>query len=101
MGEDGMSAHTKGPWIAADRVVVTTLDSHGYMTWLANCAVGGNGADEQLANARLIAAAPCLLAACQAMIGSNEFNQDVWNIIYAAVDKATRVEPKKATGEQE
>jgi hypothetical protein len=59
---------TPGPWTAADRVVVTTIESNGFATWLANCAVGGSGCDQQLANAHLIAAAPELYEALRSVL---------------------------------
>lgn len=61
---------TKGPWTAADEVVVVTPHTHGYSTWIANCAVGGASGDERKANAKLVAAAPSLLEALEALFGS-------------------------------
>jgi hypothetical protein len=57
--------HTKGPWVAASR------DGE---PWVENedgdyiCAPHGYDFDEDLANAKLIAAAPDLLAACEALL---------------------------------
>ena len=65
-----MTAHTPGPWTAIDNLVVVTEDTHGYSTWLANLSVGGNSRIEQYSNARLMAAAPCLLAALKVLVES-------------------------------
>lgn len=54
-----MSAHTPGPWIATGRVI-----SGGNPEFLiCETTCGRSLRDEDLANARLIAAAPDLLAA--------------------------------------
>ncbi len=88
---------TEGPWTAADRVVVTTIEKNGFATWLANCAVGGQGGKEQLANARLIAAAPdlfealqearAMLAACELSEPDDEY-QASWDRGLATIDAA-------------
>lgn len=45
--------------------------------------------DELLANAKLIAAAPDLLAACKAALGAFEHNHAInWDDLQAAIDKA-------------
>jgi hypothetical protein len=67
-----MTAHTPGPWTAIDNLVVVTEDTHGYSTWLANLAVGGNSRIEQYSNARLMAAAPELLKALLAIVESSD-----------------------------
>lgn len=54
------ASFTAGPWTQCDRVVVVVPETHHYGTWIANCAVGGSGGQEQLANACLIAAAPAM-----------------------------------------
>ena len=85
--------HTPGPWLADP-------DDRAGMEW--NIHIGRrNDPDERIcfmtsdgpveANARLIAAAPDLLEACQAFV---EFNAGVNNQMMksarAAIDKATR-----------
>ena len=93
--------HTPGPWTQADRVIVTTHETHGYATWLANCAVGGLSEAEQLANAQLMRAAPELLEALQAML--EQFNYSTVAGLFhdesMAIMKA-REAIAKATGEQ-
>lgn len=63
-------AHTPGPW------AVDEIRSVQAITWCGEVCiadVGGNAdEEEQLANARLIAAAPDLLAACEAMIAAEK-----------------------------
>lgn len=94
--------HTPGPWSRADSVVVTTMETHHYMTWIANCSVGGAGSSEQLANARLVAAAPELLDALKDAIeliesldGKDNSCAPMTDIsdLRAIVAKATGVKP--------
>lgn len=87
--------HTPGPWTAIDSIVVTTFETHGFATWLANCAVGGESLDQKLANARLVATAPELLTALQETLALLE----TFSPQGAAVDKARAV-IAKATGEK-
>lgn len=67
---------TPGPWRACDRVVVVTVEDHGFGTWIANCAVGGSGGDEQLANSFLIGAAPDLYAVVKRLDAANGLDAD-------------------------
>jgi hypothetical protein len=94
-------AFTPGPWTQADRVVVAIPETHGYATWLANCSVGGCSAAEQLANARLIAAAPelyeageyalkCIESSDEHRAGNPAFEQAA-TMLRAALRKATGV----------
>jgi hypothetical protein len=85
-----MAEHTPGPWrvvtashgrtvgvVADDQVTVVTIRS---------------ASDEDRANARLIAAAPALLAACKALVRRNQKHADLDRAIAAgeaAVAKAT------------
>lgn len=111
-----MSAHTPGPWTIANypHAVVVQTESHKKTAYGASryAAIGGfDRSDpeqmaEALANARLIAAAPELLEACQAMIEWDAREQDHavdFNARMAlcriAFDKA-RAAIAKATGEQ-
>ena len=103
--------HTKGPWTQADRAIVTAHETHGYATWLANCAVGGLSEAEQLANAQLMHAAPELLEALQriekriayyASLADGEApNIEQWSYTDQSGDVAfARAAIAKATGEQ-
>jgi hypothetical protein len=65
---------TPGPWRAADRMVIVVAETHGYDTCIANTAIGGSGAQQQRANARLVAAAPALFDALQ----------ETWRVLRAA-----------------
>ena len=93
-----MSAqHTPGPWeifpayTNANRFPVGVNHQDGSATIFAEVN-GKGGKDEQnIANARLIAAAPELLAVCQALTGPNW--PDIVAVImqaHAAVAKATQ-----------
>ena len=103
----GISKHTPGPWI-----VCTPSDSTDYLcieedsqlvgeaSTIAEVNLGGEGISEQIgsANARLIAAAPDLLAALQEIIKQaddpdNEADDELvsqidWQGIRAAIAKA-------------
>lgn len=70
-----MSKHTRGPWIAYETQIVKARveieQSHGTMKTneYPIAAVNANLPEQEaLANARLIAAAPELLAACRDML---------------------------------
>ena len=69
--------HTPGPWTAEERderILIWSDGSHDYLAALSLDADGADEevadayADERQANARLIAAAPDLLAACEAAL---------------------------------
>ena len=57
---------TRGPWRAIDKMIVVVEETHGYSTCIANAQIGGSNGETMAANAHLIAAAPDLLAACEA-----------------------------------
>lgn len=94
-----MSAHTPGPWTQIDQLVVVQPPEHDYSTWIANASVGGESRATQIANARLIAAAPDLLAAGQAAlqlmeqlnrgIGARDGTWQEVDLLRAAIAKAT------------
>ena len=98
-----MSKHTPGPWLT-DRNNVHTgqiatihhcLNNDWVEIWTDKWADTGLGEAEQEANARLIAAAPELLEACQAInaLDPQESSTGDWNeafkLIAAAITKAT------------
>lgn len=85
--------HTQGPWAQIDGIVVVTPETHGYGTWIANCAVGGNTQEEKLANAKLISAAPDLLTALRAVLSVADRKTDEFDLARAAIAKATGVQP--------
>lgn len=105
-GELQMSAHTPGPWwvgLSADRTpLVYTKDlssvAHIYMrrTELARQAL----VEETDANARLIAAAPDLLAAAQEALALLREGANGWgvskDILNAAIAKATAAPPTRS-----
>lgn len=65
---------TRGPWRAADKMVIVVAETHGYDTCIANTAIGGSGGEQQRANARLVAAAPALFDALE----------QTWRVLRAA-----------------
>lgn len=103
-----MSKHTPGPWLieaqnshtGAIATVHNTTDVWVEI-WSENWIVTGMGPEEQSANARLIAAAPELLAALQAVLAEIErpnrpYSTDSWlpshlaHQVRVAVANATR-----------
>ena len=90
------SKHTAGPWRTFNGTDVYPDDNDTEATrHIADCSMAGViGGDEQLANARLVAAAPDLLAACQAVL--DEFPafdgkriESIKRICRDAISKAT------------
>ena len=89
-----MSEHTKGPWTLAPfgRGVDVISDDDCGPRIIAECkARNGSELESCEANARLIAAAPSLLAACKAakarmLNGGN--NADTLRMVRAAIAKA-------------
>lgn len=95
-----MSKHTPGPWAISGDETVTVRDTQdGYVAllgWLKGRHIGPcRSAAEVYANARLIAAAPELLEACEGLLGLAE--RDGW--LHVAVN-AARAAIAKAKGEQ-
>jgi hypothetical protein len=72
--------HTLGPWYIRG----TTNDSESVVTGSANglwATVEGPNDETRLANARLIAAAPCLLAALQRLVHPMADDDDLENAL--------------------
>lgn len=66
-----MSAHTAGPWEASDRGDYGDFDGNSNVITADDrriAVVQNSGTEEADANARLIAAAPCMAAALDVMI---------------------------------
>lgn len=82
-----MSEHTPGPWDShkSDEVMAGDWDKHIATAWNNNTIEP----DEATANARLISAAPCLLAACEKALAvfGNEILSD-----RMAIEQAERFE---------
>ena len=94
-GNQLVSAHTPGPWLVSDEyqgahallgVYIDQKNSGRVARTFANCLVKTDA--ECRANARLIAAAPDLLAALQRIAAIQEISLSV-EIARAAVAKAT------------
>lgn len=82
-------SYTKGEWLFGHNVGVYCSGKH-----IADIAQSESGFDETLANARLIAAAPDLLEACELALSlfslpSNEITKEDLKEIQAAINKAT------------
>mgnify|MGYP001260829464 CR=1 FL=1 len=98
-----MSKHTPGPW-----TVRRSMPEDGYDCWFISACplpnrevdigdvAGGYPHEQKEANARLIAAAPELLAALSAMLTHMGMDEDEWN--KPTYDQA-RAAIAKATGE--
>jgi len=88
-----MSAqHTPGPWVNHGRIQQPGLphSSVGARTLIARVYSEAFGDTEQeAANARLIAAAPDLLAALQAVVRVADRKTDEFDLAHAAIAKAT------------
>jgi hypothetical protein len=102
--------HTPGPWTFEakfnDHVIKGIPNDNGYEEYVASTWGG-----ERQADARLIAAAPELLAALDAMVKrieyysamgeANQVNIEQWEYTEGSVDmRAARAAIAKATGEQ-
>lgn len=99
------AAHTPGPWAVGpiDDTVVTHIGANGQRYEIADITGDYNQPDEwpvMEANARLIAAAPCLLEACSDWIKwlfADDFREDAADY-EARMLNAMRVAIAKATG---
>jgi hypothetical protein len=80
-----MSQHTPGPWFVGASGVTVYGGSRG-------CQIVQQDSEmligEKIANARLIAAAPELLAACLSFIDPGLSNDDSYKLVKAAIAKA-------------
>lgn len=87
-----MSAHTPGPWCSYRTDVYQELD----VEFIADCDNGQiDDLEKAYANARLIAAAPDLLAALLAVnshnaFSANKFPLEIMEPVRAAIAKATQ-----------
>lgn len=61
-----MSAHTPGPWVVSNKGGMLNVSAPASGGALASLGIPKG--EERFANARLIAAAPDLLAACEAVV---------------------------------
>jgi hypothetical protein len=76
-----MSGHTPGPWKLTEETTIgrpCITGRIGLIAMLAVHDVGDAEWDADTANARLIAAAPDLLAACEAVLSNLDHLSDVW-----------------------
>lgn len=91
----GSAKHTPGPWKVSGHMVRTECET----SWpVASCCYGT--AAQSDANARLIAAAPELLAACDAMLNAIADNTDIgFDVDLNEAMRAARAAIVKAKGE--
>lgn len=99
-----MSKHTPGPWsmcLSRSNAAFLVRDTENRlvcdMSWHSSSRQHYPLRDESAANARLIAAAPDLLSALNAMLTHMGMDEDEWN--KPTFDQA-RAAIAKATGEQ-
>ena len=90
-----MAKHTPGPWTIEEYgdedapTLVIHRDSETRICFMATSGAHGDPAKIE-ADARLIAAAPDLLGACQMALGAFEKNHAIdWSILHQAILKAT------------
>ena len=101
-----MSAqHTPGPWVyrrsfdsSARRDIWTAADATGHRELVAT--IPDADGDHINADARLIAAAPDLLAALRDMVGAYQRHFDVMPVAWQTYDDIARAAIAKATGAQ-
>jgi hypothetical protein len=93
-------SHTPGPWKVADRFHVWTADKVGCEV-AAVCVenLDDDGLGQADADARLIAAAPDLLAACKLALTAGD-QQYVQFILRAAIAKAEGVTTEETNGKE-
>ncbi len=89
---------TPGPWTVVNDVDVRS-EQPGFLAYISTAGARGRTLDEAKANATLIAAAPCLLAACEAMLSLSIPGMNWTDKIGLAVLNAARAAIKKARGE--
>jgi hypothetical protein len=98
-----MNNHTQGPWTVDGAVATENLDVFGEGGRVAMLDFDDIDADTLEANARLIAAAPELLAALQDIVDAyqNHFYLfDAMPVAWQTYDNIARAAITKATGEQ-
>ena len=98
-----MHKYTSGPWWVYDNgyrypgieSMDTSIVIHG-MEPESERGIGGKDKEQSIANARLIAAAPDLLEACQLIVDADEYQSVV---IATEAIKAAKVAIEQAIGE--
>lgn len=101
-----MSSHTPGPWNAVkSQPRIYWIDAHEQPCAYGHIATvfeGGKDPDENAANARLIAAAPDLLAALEDMLSGwryiRETHGDLYGVGWDRAENAARAAIAKARG---
>ena len=93
-----MSKHTPGPWRIVQDRVPASLEVYAGKTAIAECWRRAD-VETEIANARLIAAAPCMAEALQALIAC-DFGARGWddNAEHAAMKARSAI--AKATGSE-
>jgi hypothetical protein len=84
-----MAKHTPGPWfLDDDGRIFDTPDRGQLVAEVATADPAEPPAEEDVANARLIAAAPDLLAALEKVVAISDRKHDAWDEARAAIAKA-------------
>ena len=109
-----MSEHTPGPWSAGRPDTRTESDVYGKWVYGANDEYVAIASDDGgignacVANARLIAAAPDLLDACERVSGYllalpqlDAQGHAMLRVMHAAIAKTQGLRPRGATGDQD
>ena len=80
-------SYTKGEWFINSRALRNVRCGN---TTIANCSSGQSGEleVEEIANARLVSAAPDLLEALQGILEITDRNHVAWGKAHAAIKKA-------------
>lgn len=85
-----VSNYTTGPWVQVKGTPII-IAGKGNNKLIASAAVKGMPIPEQVANARLIATAPDLLAALINVVAEwgDDIDDPFWNSARAAIERAT------------
>lgn len=88
-----MNAHTPGPWAQYEGDPLIIVDSYGASLGEMSAGSPNVSRSEQIANARLIAAAPELLDALRAVVSVADRKTVEFDLAHAAIAKATGEQP--------
>jgi hypothetical protein len=93
-----MAKHTPGPWGVLDHAILSEkVNAYGNF-WVAGFGRGdAQLTEEDHANARLIAAAPELLAACQRLLNTCGLSEDIIDEMDVEAIELARAAIAKAT----
>ena len=85
--ERGLTMHTKGPWDVLDRAILSeNLNTYG--NWIVCEMPDRDNIREDMENARLISAAPDLLAALKGLVEDDLFSCEYFDMAKRAIARA-------------